>query len=168
MEENQGTTSEQQQKSTSPMLVIGIVVVIAIIAGVFWLTSNNSTKTTQTDQAQTQTESEQTTVTEQPSDAATEGTADDSTSQAITVEGGNFFFKPNEIRVKKGEKVTVTFTNSGGMHNFVIDEFDVKSETINGGSTKVEFTADKAGTFEFYCSIGNHKQMGMKGNLIVE
>ena len=55
------------------------------------------------------------------------------------------------------------------MHNFVIDAFNVKSNTIGSGeTTTVSFTPDKTGTFEFYCSIGSHKQMGMKGNLIVE
>jgi cytochrome c oxidase subunit 2 len=89
--------------------------------------------------------------------------------QTFTVEGGNFYFKPNEIKVKKGEKVTITFNNAAGFHDFVIDEFSVKTKKVpNGGSETVEFTPDKSGTFEYYCSVGNHREMGMKGNLIVE
>ncbi|QQG47363.1 MAG: cupredoxin domain-containing protein [Candidatus Woesebacteria bacterium] len=87
----------------------------------------------------------------------------------ISIRGGSFYFKPDEIRVKVGTKVSILFTNDEGTHDFVIDEFKVKSETIKGGvTTTVEFTPDKTGTFEFYCSIGNHRQMGMKGKLIVE
>jgi hypothetical protein len=37
-----------------------------------------------------------------------------------------------------------------------------------GASDVVEFTADKAGTFEYYCSVGNHRAMGMKGTLTVK
>ena len=32
----------------------------------------------------------------------------------------------------------------------------------------LEFTADKAGSFEYYCSVGEHKAMGMVGTLKVE
>lgn len=88
---------------------------------------------------------------------------------SFDVEGGMFYYKPNEIRVKKGERVKITFTNKEGFHDFVLDEFGVKSETIKAGnSTTVEFMPDRIGTFEYYCSVGNHRQMGMKGNLIVE
>ena len=31
-----------------------------------------------------------------------------------------------------------------------------------------EFTADKVGSFEYYCSVGSHRSMGMKGVLKVE
>ena len=55
------------------------------------------------------------------------------------------------------------------MHDFVIDELNVKSEITKGGnSTVVEFTPDTAGTFEFYCSVGQHRANGMVGKLIVE
>ena len=37
-----------------------------------------------------------------------------------------------------------------------------------GQIDEVEFVVDKAGTFEYYCSVGNHRQMGMVGKLIVE
>lgn len=89
--------------------------------------------------------------------------------QEITVTGSNFKFDKSEIRVKQGDKVKITFKNSGGTHDFVIDELNVKTPVIQSGEEEVaEFTADKAGTFEFYCSIGTHRTMGMKGNLIVE
>lgn len=96
-------------------------------------------------------------------------TIGDTNSKKITVVGSSFRFSPNEIRVKKGDVVTIVFQNSGGLHDFVIDEFNVKTKQISGGESEtVTFTADKTGTFEYYCSVGNHRQMGMKGNLIVE
>jgi plastocyanin len=87
----------------------------------------------------------------------------------ITVEGGKFYFKPNEIKVKVNQPVKIVFNNVEGFHDFVLDEFNVKSETIaQGKSTTVEFTPTKTGTFEYYCSVTNHRQMGMVGKLIVE
>jgi len=88
---------------------------------------------------------------------------------SFNVEGGMFYFKPNEIRVKQGHRVKITFTNVKGMHNLVIDEFNAKSATLQASqSATVEFLADKKGTFEFYCSVANHRKQGMVGNLIVE
>ena len=90
-------------------------------------------------------------------------------STVIEVEGGSMYFKPNEIRVKLGESVKIKFTNAGGMHDFVIDEFNVKTKVLGSGKTEtVEFTADKLGEFEFYCSVAGHRQSGMFGKIIVE
>ncbi|HRH23059.1 MAG TPA: plastocyanin/azurin family copper-binding protein [Candidatus Magasanikbacteria bacterium] len=87
----------------------------------------------------------------------------------VTVVGTNMVFDVKEIKVKKGDKVRVTFKNAEGFHDWVLDEFDVKTKQIGAGQEEVvEFTADKTGTFEYYCSVGKHRQMGMKGNLIVE
>ena len=87
----------------------------------------------------------------------------------VTVVGSNMKFDTKEIKVKKGDKVRVTFKNSEGFHDWVLDEFNVATKQISAGQEEVvEFTADKTGTFEYYCSVGKHRQMGMKGNLIVE
>ncbi|HLB51825.1 hypothetical protein A3F07_04355 [candidate division WWE3 bacterium RIFCSPHIGHO2_12_FULL_38_15] len=85
------------------------------------------------------------------------------------VKGSNFKFDITEIKVKVGDKVKMTFENTGGFHDWNLDEFNVGTKVLNIGEKEtVEFTASKAGTFEYYCSVGQHRQMGMKGNLIVE
>lgn len=87
----------------------------------------------------------------------------------IVVEGTNFYFSPNTIKVKKGDKVKITFKNTGGFHDFVIDEFNVATSKSNGPNEEsVEFVASQTGNFEFYCSVGSHRAMGMKGTLIIE
>ena len=84
------------------------------------------------------------------------------------VTGGNFTFSPATMTVKKGDTVRVVFKNDEGFHDFVLDEFDVATKQIQGGSEEtVEFVADKAGSFEYYCSVGKHRDMGMKGILTV-
>ncbi len=97
--------------------------------------------------------------------------AADHASKTLTfnVTGGSFYFVPNEIRVKKGDTVKIVFNDAGGMHNFTLDEFNVKINTLKTGETgTAEFVADKSGTFQFYCGVGQHRQMGQVGNLIVE
>lgn len=87
----------------------------------------------------------------------------------FNITGVNFSFSQPEIRVKKGDKVRIEFTSTDGFHDWVVDEFAAATEKVNtGGSTSVEFVADKVGTFEYYCSVGQHRAMGMVGKLIVE
>lgn len=88
--------------------------------------------------------------------------------KVFTINGSNFKFEPNMISVNKGDKVKIVFKNTGGFHDFVIDELNVKTKQIGASSEdSVEFTAEKVGSFEFYCSVGNHRTMGMKGTLVV-
>ncbi len=87
----------------------------------------------------------------------------------FNVEGGSFYFKPNEIKVKLGQTVKIEFTSKSGLHDFVLDEFNIKTKVLSSGKSEiVEFTADKLGQFEFYCSVPGHRQSGMIGKLIVE
>ncbi len=76
-------------------------------------------------------------------------------------------FSPTELTVNKGDRVRVSITNTKGTHDFKIDEFSVFSETPVGETVTVEFTADKAGDFIYYCSKYNHRAQGQWGTLKV-
>lgn len=87
----------------------------------------------------------------------------------FTIEGKNFAFVPSSITVNKGDKVKITFKNTEGFHDFVVDEFGAATKQGQAPFNEViEFTADKAGSFEYYCSVGSHRAMGMFGTLIVK
>lgn len=91
------------------------------------------------------------------------------TVQEFNVKGSNYKFDIAEIKVKKGDTVKITVTNTEGMHDFVLDEFDAKTKILKeGDSETIEFVADQSGNFEYYCSVGSHRAMGMKGTLTVE
>ena len=93
------------------------------------------------------------------------GTAD----KTIDIKGLNYAFDLKEIKVKLNDKVKINFTNTEGFHDFKIDEFNVATKQIpSGQSETVEFVANKAGTFQYYCSVGQHRANGMWGNLVVE
>ena len=86
----------------------------------------------------------------------------------FTVSGKNFAFEPSTISVNKGDTVMIIFKNTGGTHDFRIDEFNIATKQIKGGTEEiVQFVVDKAGSFEYYCSVGTHRAMGMKGTLLV-
>jgi len=90
-------------------------------------------------------------------------------AKEIEVEGSDYEFSSTKITIKKGEKTRIVFKNKDGMHDFVVDELNIRTAVIPSGSEDfVEFTADKTGTYEFYCSVGNHRAMGMKGTIIVQ
>lgn len=91
----------------------------------------------------------------------------------ITGENFNFYVdgKNNaNIIVKKGELIRIEFTSTQGMHDWVINEFNVATSQVRNTDdmTFIEFVADQVGTFEYYCSVGSHRSFGMKGRFIVE
>ncbi len=89
--------------------------------------------------------------------------------QVIEVDSFSFGYSIEEIKVKKGVPVKIILTNSGGFHDWVVDEFDARTSKISeGDTTEVIFTPDEIGEFEFYCSVGSHRAQGMVGTLIVE
>lgn len=93
----------------------------------------------------------------------------DTDMKVVAVEAGAFYYKPNEIRVKKGEKVKIEMKSVDMMHDFVVDELGIKMPVTKSGEMgTVEFTAEKTGTFEYYCSVGEHRAKGQVGKLIVE
>lgn len=102
-------------------------------------------------------------------DASSPSAMMDSSVKEVTVEGSEFKFVADTLTVKKGEKIKLTFKNTGKMpHDWVVDELGVRTKVISSGSTEVlEFTPDKAGVFEYYCSVGKHRENGMVGKITV-
>ncbi len=87
----------------------------------------------------------------------------------IQMTARKYKFDPGVITVKKGDVVRLIITAQDRKHGFQLKEFGIDQELPKGTPTTVEFTADKAGTFEFKCSVfcgfGHGK---MKGKLVVE
>lgn len=105
-----------------------------------------------------------TTVIPTPSVGATAGAV-----KEFTVEGKNFAFIPATMTVKKGDTVKITLKNTGGFHDLRVEGYNVGTKQIQSGvSETVTFVADKAGKFEYYCTVGSHRAMGMKGTLTVQ
>lgn len=74
-----------------------------------------------------------------------------------------------EMVVKEGDVVQIILTSSDGYHDWVVDEFGATAKVRPGdNATVLEFTANQTGTFEYYCSVGSHREKGMFGKFIVE
>ncbi|RJR27867.1 hypothetical protein C4561_01095 [candidate division WWE3 bacterium] len=173
-----------ENSGSNKNILIFVVIAAVVLVGVLIFSSssrqNNVTETVNVasmTQPIIETDTEEMTVEEENSvDAenkiimeAPEGSEVMSDARVIEVEGGSFYYKPNEIRVKAGEKVKVTLNSVDLMHDFVIDELNVRTPVIKEGETaSVEFIVDEPGEYEFYCSVGQHRANGMFGKLIVE
>lgn len=77
--------------------------------------------------------------------------------------------RASEIKVKQGEKVSLKISSADVVHVFTIQEYNISEEIYPGEIKTLEFDADKAGEFEFYCKRGcGLGHLDMKGKLIVE
>lgn len=88
--------------------------------------------------------------------------------------GENFAFflgsaKNPVLRVKEGDTVRIELDVNDMRHDWRVDALSAATEVVPAGqSTFVEFVAGRKGTFEYYCSVGEHRANGMKGTIIVE
>ena len=86
----------------------------------------------------------------------------------ITLTARNYRFTPNRIEVAQDDLVKLTVQSEDVAYSVTIDEYRVSRRVPAGGSTTLEFRADRAGTFAFYSNMTNdsrHSQM--KGEMVV-
>ncbi len=102
-----------------------------------------------------------------------EGNATNETNATVEVKefvvtAQSFSFQPATITVKKGDRVRLLATSTDVDHGIAIPDFGVNANMPVGEQKTIEFTADKAGTFTFFCSVfcgSGHRSM--TGQLIV-
>ena len=163
-------------------LLIAIVVLLVFGGGYYWYTSMNAAPEGPQDASMQDTNIPQDTGAQntgtQPSGAMEDGTIDANVDVSVgamvgaikefTVSNAGLTFNPKTLAVKKGDRVKITFKNTGGTHDLRVDGYGVGTKVISANQQEsFEFTADKAGSFEYFCSVGNHRAMGMKGTLTV-
>jgi len=160
----------QADKKMSTIAVLGIFLVVGLVAFVMM----NSSQVGQKNDLEALPEAAVTEESlvpneEEVGEATEEGTMEkeQNTLQEIAIEGGNYYYKPDKLSVNLGDTVRITFSSVDMPHDFNIDELNVHSEILENDSAVIEFIADQVGEFEFYCSVGQHRQLGMIGTLTV-
>ena len=89
-------------------------------------------------------------------------------STNVTITATEFKFSPMSIEVPVGQKVTFTLNNTGQVdHDFTIPSTGFSLVAKAGQSVTGDFTFDKSGALDFYCSVAGHKEAGMRGILTV-
>jgi plastocyanin len=104
--------------------------------------------------------------TSESSSAAGETTESESSeTQAIEVSSVDFSFELAEDTVSAGT-YEITLTNEGGAtHDLVVErdgEDVAASEQIGPGESSTFEVTLEEGEYVFYCSVGNHRSMGME------
>lgn len=82
-------------------------------------------------------------------------------------------FEPWKIEVNKGDKVTIYLTNieqtTDELHGFGLSEYNINVVADPGETKVIEFVADKAGVFPFYCTnFCSALHQEMQGYLLVK
>jgi carboxymethylenebutenolidase len=73
------------------------------------------------------------------------------------------------IRVAYGQAIALEISSYEGEHDIRVDEIGLASNVVNEGDiTTVNITPMRKGEFQYYCSVGNHRHLGMSGRFIVE
>jgi cytochrome c oxidase subunit 2 len=94
--------------------------------------------------------------------------ATDGAPRRIPVVARKFVFIPDEITVKKGESVLLEFSAPEVAMGFFAPELGLRALIVPGEVSRVAFTADKVGRFDFLCDVfcGDGHE-GMSGHLVV-
>jgi len=89
--------------------------------------------------------------------------------RVIQMKAFQFGFDPNPIIVNHGEKVKLVVTSTDVGHGIAIAEYGLNVQLFPGRPSIIEFSADKVGTFPFYCSVScGSGHRSMRGSLIVK
>jgi PQQ system protein len=105
--------------------------------------------------------------------AESSGASTGASGAAGTVKLSETEFKidPANPAVAKAGSVTIDVKNDGQIvHALEVQGPSGEAKTAAipaGNSAKLTVDLSKPGTYEMYCPIGNHKDMGMKGTLVV-
>jgi heme/copper-type cytochrome/quinol oxidase subunit 2 len=90
------------------------------------------------------------------------------TRREFTLTARNFSFNPSRVEATQDDLIKMTVQSEDNAYGFTIDEYRLSKRVPAGGSTIVEFRADRPGTFSFYSNLSNdvrHSQM--RGQLVV-
>lgn len=91
--------------------------------------------------------------------------------QTIQVKESEYKLTPSSFTVSKHGTVTFEVTNAGQVdHALEVEGNGLEKETKTispGSSAKLTVDLSKSGTYEVYCPIDGHRDMGMEAKLVV-
>ena len=87
--------------------------------------------------------------------------------EAVELVATDFAFDPADVSVDAGE-ATFTLSNEGEFpHALAFDDLDAATgNVVPGGSGEVTVELEP-GSYAIYCPVGNHRDQGMEGTLVV-
>lgn len=108
------------------------------------------------------------------SSTASSGSSSGGSSDVVQVNLKDFKFTPSEIRVKVGQKVRFSNTDSvrhnvvqATVENATTGPFGFEAPVLMPGDSW-EYTFNTKGTYPIVCNLDGHNLLGMTGTVIVE
>lgn len=163
----ESTSQEEQQTGNKQVMMIAVIIGLVAVVGLGMAFVKQQTSSTAESTLENQAEDATLMNKESSPDTATV-MVDETGVKVVQIEAGAFYYKPDQITVKKGDTVRIVISSVDMMHDFTLDAFNVATPVTKAGETNtVEFVADQVGSFEFYCSVGQHRAQGQVGTLVV-
>ncbi len=81
------------------------------------------------------------------------GSAAPPTNHTIKINSRAFAYEPAEIRVQRGDTITLHLESLDAVHGLYIDGHDVDIQAEPGKSAQATFVAAHEGKFKFRCSV---------------
>ncbi len=86
----------------------------------------------------------------------------------FTVVARDYRFSPDRLEVAQNDLVKITIQSQDVAYSLTIDEYRVSKRVPAGGSTTLEFRADRTGTFSYYSNMtSDTRHAQMRGELVV-
>ena len=86
----------------------------------------------------------------------------------FSISARDYRFTPDRLEVTQDDLVKLTVQSADNAYGFTIDDYRVSKRVPAGGSTVIEFRADRPGTFAFYSNLSNDtRHAQMRGQLVV-
>jgi len=113
-------------------------------------------------------------------------------AQQVTLHGKEFSFSPNAIQLKVGQPVQLTLANDGTVDHDIKSDIPISNlayqtadnatdeqaanaadgvfdvDYNQGHTARITFVPTKAGTYQFFCDVPDHKEAGMTGTFVVQ
>ena len=89
----------------------------------------------------------------------------------FTVTLDDYLIRPQEVRVPKGQRLTLTVVNRGRLAHALRIRGATKNvlafTAIRPGESKTRQFSPAPGIYTMYCALANHEELGMYGTLTV-
>lgn len=88
-------------------------------------------------------------------------------SRHVAVSATMCGYDPTHVEANRGDLITVLFHANDVAHSFVIDDYRIAKRAQAGQTVTLEFLAERAGQFSYYCNIEHEHTCAQSRGLLV-
>jgi plastocyanin len=89
-------------------------------------------------------------------------------ADAVELVATDFAFEPSSLTLDAAGEHTLTLRNDGEFpHALAFDDLDAATGNVDPGASGEVTVELEPGSYTLYCPVGNHRDQGMEGTLVV-